>query len=448
MTTQLAARTLTGDSLGFHILFAMLGVGIPLMILLAEFIAIKWGSKEWYADARRWTEVLVVLFVAGAASGTIISLQFSTIWGPLMKILEPATGDAFFLEGIAFFVEAIFLAIYIIVWPKTPSWKHWLTGIPILLGGTASAFFITSVNAFMNAPQGFTLSHGAAIDVDPLKTMFNPATATETSHSIVAYFVASFALFITWYAWRAWRKKSSGEAHVRNRLIILGAACLILLGGTGLTGDSSGKYLAKHEPAKLAAAEGLVHTQSNAPLQIGGILQSDGSLKDAITVPGALSFLATGKFSGVVQGVDATPKQDRPTGFIHYFFDAMVGIGTLMPLILVIFLALVWRKKPAAFSRPMLWGLMLLGLLGILAVEFGWLLTEIGRQPYAIKGVIRVADAYTKSDFAVKFGEIFPTLYLLLFAVTGWALLILRRIQDRPSKESAKRPSVAAKGRV
>jgi cytochrome d ubiquinol oxidase subunit I len=447
MDTEIAARTLTGDSLGFHIIFAMLGVGIPLLILMAEAIAIRRRSAEWYADARRWTEVLIVLFVAGAASGTIISLQFSTLWGPLMKILEPTTGSAFFLEGIAFFVEAIFLAIYIIVWPKEPRWRHWLIGLPILIGGTASAIFITSVNAFMNAPQGFRLVAGKVVDVDPLKTMFNPAFWTETSHSVIAYYVASFALFITWYAWRLIRRKDQPDGHIRERLIVLTGVCLVLTGALGLSGDQSGKYLAKHEPVKLAEAEGLQKTQSNAPLRIGGIVQNDGSVKDAISVPGALSFLATGKLSGVVQGQEATPTKDRPTGYIHYFFDAMVGIGTMMPLILLVFLVLVWRRRMAAFARPMLGGLFLLGFFGVFAVEFGWLLTEIGRQPFAIRGLVRTADAYTKSGYAVRFGEIFPALYVLLFGVTAWALVILRRLQERPA-EKAKRPGPDKEGRV
>ncbi|MGH7488899.1 MAG: cytochrome ubiquinol oxidase subunit I, partial [bacterium] len=286
------------------------------------------------------------------------------------------------------------------------------------------------VNAFMNAPQGFKVVGGKAVDVDPLKTMFNPATFTEVSHSIFAYYAASFALFVGWYAWRAYRGKAPLAGHTQSRLVVLCAGCLLLLGAVGLTGDRSGKYLAKHEPAKLAAAEALRTTQSHAPLKVGGIVQSDGSLQGAVSVPGALSFLATGKFSGVVQGEDATPKQDRPPGVIHYFFDARVGIGTLMPLILVVFLGLVWRRKAAAYSRPMLLALMLLGLLGILAVEFGWLLTEIGRQPFAIKGVVRTAEAYTSSAAAKTFGPIFPALYLLLFAVTGWALVILRRRQE------------------
>jgi len=424
MNNTVASRALTGDSLGFHIIFAMLGVGIPLLILLAEAIALKTGKLEWYRDARRWTEVLVILFIAGAISGTIISFQFSTLWAPLMKLLEPATGPAFFLEGFAFLIEAVFLTMYILVWPKKPDIMHFLLGIPVALAAATSAFFITSANAFMNAPQGFNLKNGQVVNVHPWQTLFNPATATETSHSILAYYLATTCLVLAFYAWRY--HQTNASPHARNRLVVLAIVAFILALGIGATGDASGKYLAKNEPVKLAAAEGLAHTESKAPLMMGGMPSGD-SFKDAIVVPGALSFLATGSFNGVVIGLDQTAPNLRPPTIIHYFFDAMVGIGTMIPLILVLFLA-AWRwKRPWAETRPMLWLVALTGVLATLAVEFGWLLTEIGRQPYAIRGILLTSQAVTSGDLGVRYGDVFPTLYLLLFGLTGWALWLLIR---------------------
>lgn len=424
MNNTVASRTLTGDSLGFHIIFAMVGVGLPLLILLAEAIALKTGKLDWYHDARRWTQALVILFIAGAISGTIISFQFSTLWAPLMKLLEPATGSAFFLEGIAFMIEAVFLAMYFLVWPKKPYIGHLLLGIPIVLASATSAFFITSANAFMNAPQGFDLVNGQVVNVHPWKALFNPATFTETSHSILAYYLATTCLLLTFYAWRY--HKANADGHAGQRLVILAIVAFVLALGLGATGDASGKYLAKHEPAKLAVAEGLTQTRKQAPLVIGGVPAGD-HFNYALVVPGALSFLATGNFNGVVVGLNQIAPPLRPPMVIHYFFDAMVGIGTMIPGILILFLA-AWRfRRPWAEARPMLWLVAITGILATLAVEFGWLLTEIGRQPYAIRGVLFTNEAVTAGNLGQRYGAIFPMLYLVLFGLTGWALWLLIR---------------------
>jgi len=425
MKNTMAARGLMGDSLGFHILFALLGVGIPLLILLAELLALVKKDARWYEDARRWTEVLVVLFVTGAISGTIISMQFNTMWAPLMKLLEPATAPAFFLEGFAFLIESVFLTVYLVAWPKKPSWAHWVGGIPIMLASATSAFFITTVNAFMNAPQGFTLKNGNVVNVNPIKTLFNPATATETSHSVLAYYLATACLFMGYYAWRMWRGKAIGD-HAKKRLVVLAAVSLVFAVLVSGSGDASARYLVKNEPAKLAAAEGLSQTTSHAPLKIGGIV-SGGRLHGALTIPSGLSILAKGTPNAVVTGLDATPPYNQPSMAIHYFFDGMVGSGTFILLATALFLFLRWRKSKFTYHKVILWALALCAWLGMLAVEFGWLLTEIGRQPFVIKGVLRTADAATPGSYALRLGEVFPSLYLVLFAVTFWALKRLRK---------------------
>lgn len=424
MNNTMAARGLMGDSLGFHILFALLGVGIPLLILLAELIAIVKADGRWFQDARRWTEVLVLLFVTGAISGTIISTQMTTMWGPLMKLLEPATAPAFFLEGFAFLIEAIFLTIYLVTWPKKPHWGHLLAGLPIMLASATSAFFITTVNAFMNSPQGFQLKDGAVVAVKPLQTIFNPATATETSHSIIGYYLATAALFMGFYAWRGWRRGL--DKHDKKRLAFLAGVVLIFSVGIVATGDASARYLVNHEPTKLAAAEDLRQTQAHAPLQIGGVVWRD-HLYGSITVPSGLSILAKHSPNAVITGLDKTPPSDRPSLIIHFFLEAMVAAGSFILLVSASFLLLNWRKSKLAYHVVMLWALAACALLGLLAVEFGWLLTEIGRQPYAIHGILRTRDAATAGTYALRLGTVFPLLYLALFGVTFWALKQLRK---------------------
>jgi cytochrome d ubiquinol oxidase subunit I len=375
--------------------------------------------------------MLIILFVAGTVSGTIISIQFSVVWPQFTQIADQVVGAAFSLEGIGFFVEAAFLTIYSLTWKRLSPWKHWAVSIPIVLASTASAFFITSVNAFMNAPQGFIYKNGIVSNVQPWKAIFNPATFTETTHSIIAYWIMTAGLVATWYGIRVLRGK--GSEHQKSILVAMAMALLVTAGLLGLTGDASAKYLAHYEPIKLAAAEGLFDTQSHAPLVIGGIT-TNGHVVGGIKIPGLLSWLAYGSSSAVVQGLRSVAPDMWPPLIVHVFFDSMVGIGTLLGLIPLIFLLLWWKRRPLSFSKPSLWLLVLTGPLAVIAVEVGWLLTEIGRQPYVIKGILTTKQALTTSSSVVHAAAIFPTLYLVLLFATG---IVIKRLHF-PRKAKSK----------
>ena len=414
-------RTLMGDSLGFHILFALFGVGIPLIISLAELIGIWRKDNDFYTMAKRWSFIMGTLFVVGAISGTIISTQLSILWPAFMALAGKVIGLPFFMEAFAFFIEAIFLGIYLYSWDKFKNkYIHWLTSLPIVIGSVASAFFITTANAWMNSPAGFTYQNGVASNIDPIKAMFNAATPTETSHSIFSYYLTTALVFAAGYAWFLLRnKKPQFVPYYKKALTLLMALALFFALGIGLTGDSSGKYLAQHEPLKLAAAESLYNTQANAPLKIGGINTKDDN-DYAIMVPGLLSFLAYGSTSAVVKGLNSFNPNLWPPLWIHYMFDFMVLCGTIITLAAVLFCLLyaIRKLRRRAFSKSLLWLIIISAPLAAFAVEFGWILTEVGRQPYAIAGIMTTNQAFTTAPNVAEFGFIFPSIYMVLLVLT------------------------------
>lgn len=423
-----AGRALMGDSLGYHLLLVLFGVGLPVLILGLEFYGIVKKRPRAIALAHTWSKALVVLFIAGAISGTIVSLQFDLLWPKFMTFIGKTIGAAFVLEGTMFMVEAVFLSVYMLSWKRVSKWVHWWLGVPVALGSIGSAVFITSANAFMNAPAGFKLNAaGQPYDIHVAQEIFTKTMALEVTHSILAYILSTVLVLVAIYAWLYKKKR-----HARDRSWMKGvikgllASALVLAVLLGITGDMSAQYLAKSEPYKLAAMEGLVKTQSHAPLIVGGIVEGD-QIKYGIKIPSLLSFLATHHFGGVVQGLDATPKQDRPSVVIHYFFDGMVGIDGLLVIVPLLFLFFARFHKRWAWNRFSLWALIICGFLAVIATEFGWLVTELGRQPWIIHNVMLVGQALTTSSAVIQLGFIFPLFFIILLIVTA---VTLRKIMN------------------
>ncbi len=420
MQAAAAGRRLIGDTLGFHLFFVLFGVALPLLICGLEAYSIWKKRPAARRTAHEWSKALVVLFVAGAVSGTIVSMQFNLLWPIFTSMAGKVVGLAFALEGFAFLIEALFLTIYMLSWKRFTPLQHWLCSLPIVAGSIGSAIAITSVNAWMNTPLGFKLDgHGSPIDINTRQAIFNPAFGTEAVHSILAYIFATILVLLAIYAWIAWRHKK-GHPGPRLQKLMLGLASLAVIFGiaVAVAGDQAGKFLARSEPAKLAAIEGLQQTQTNAPLLVGGTV-SGSQVQHAIKIPGLLSFLATGHFDGKVTGLADIKPSDRPPVIIHYFFDGMVAIGTIGILMYLVLRR--WRPK-WAHKKAMLKALFVCGFLGIVGAEFGWLVTEFGRQPYAIRGVLRTADAVTQNKTVIGLGETFPLLYVVLLTLTVLAL--------------------------
>ncbi|MFY0544544.1 cytochrome ubiquinol oxidase subunit I [Brevibacillus sp. H7] len=423
------ARMLTSLTLGFHIIFAAMGVGIPVLISVAEWLGIRKKDPMYTLMAKRWVKGFTVTVAVGVVTGTCIGLQLSLLWPSFMKIAGEAIALPLFLETFAFFFEAIFLGMYLYTWDRFKNpYIHWLFSIPVVIGSTASAFFIMTVNAFMNAPQGFSLVNGAIVDIQPLVAMFNPATPSKTGHMILSSYATSAYVLAALAAYKL--LKGNAHEYYRKALSFTMVMALLFSFGTALWGDIAGKYLAEYQPAKLAAAEWHFETKPQAELVLGGVLDKDTlEVKYSLKLPYALSILADGSPNSVVKGLDQIPKEYWPPLFIHYLFDGMVVIGMYMLIVPIFFFA--WRKRkkgqtPRMLLRAIIWG----APLSFLAIELGWVFSEVGRQPWILVGYMKTQHAATTADNVGEMLVLFSLLYAFL-AVVSTAVL-RRMFKDKP----------------
>lgn len=433
-----AGRVLMGDSLGFHIIFALLGVGLPLAVSIFEFIAIHRKDSALRENVKLWSYIIAVLAVVGVLSGTIVAMQMFLIWPGVLEFGGKTIAPAFMLEGYAFIFEAVFLAFYLATWDRLKDYKHWIITIPIILGATATAFLITSVSAFMNNPTGFAMVDGQMTNSQPWQAIFSQTSLIKSGHSILTYYLTSMLVIAGIYAWVLFRGKKLKVGTPKLAKFIVKRAVLIslvLLIGVAIMGDVSGKYLAKYEPTKLAAMELQYKTTANAPLTLGGSMQNDGSVKGGIQIPGALSFLAGNSTSTVVQGLDQTTKDKWPPLVVHTLFDIKLVLIGLLTAILLVFLYGYYRSKRFVFQKRMLGWIVALPIISLATVELGWIITEIGRQPYAVYGYLLTSEAFTTDRGVVALAWIYPTAFVFLFILTAIAIRMTIRRYKSVAKE-------------
>jgi cytochrome d ubiquinol oxidase subunit I len=429
-----------GTSLSFHLFFAVLGVGLPLMMLTAEGMHLRTGDPVWRALARRWSKVSAILFAVGAASGTIISVELGLLWPRFMAFAGGIIGLPFSLEGAAFFLEAIFVGIYIYGWDRLSPRAHWLSGIPIALSSAASAFFIVTANAWMNVPRGFQVVHGRVTHVDPLAAMFNPAWATETSHMVLGAYLATALGVAAVYAVGMLRGRRDSY-HRKAIAVALSLAAILAPLQIGV-GDLLGRTVAANQPAKLAAIEGLTHTERGAGLNVGGIpVPGHAAPVLNLKIPHLLSLLAFDRPGATVRGLDTFPKADRTPlpGPVRLAFIGMVGIGAGLVALGLWYWLRRRRNGPAPEDRLMLLALAAAGPLAFLANELGWLVSELGRQPWIVYGVFRTSSAITTTSGLGATFTAFTLLYIGLTLVTIWGV---RRVSSG-SAELLPRPTVS-----
>ena len=386
-----AARAQMALSLGWHIILACFGVGLPLLILIAEGLGIRRNDAELKDMARRWAKTAGVLFAVGAVSGTILSFELGVLWPRLMGTFGSIFGFPFALEGVAFFIEAIFLGVYLYGWDKLSPVAHWFSGIPIVVAGVASAFFVVGANAWMNQPTGFDFVNGKVTNPDPIGALFNAATPVESVHMILAAFMVTGFVVASIYA--GFWLRGAHTTRTRRGFLIGFVVAAICTPAQIFVGDIAARFVATHQPAKLAAMEGLSKTQSNAPEQIGGIY-INGRLEYDVQIPDALSLLVGGSTSQTIIGLDSFPADQQPTvNVVHTAFDVMVGAGFGL-LALVGWAAVAgWRRRSLPLSRWFWRCAAVAGPLAIVAMECGWIVTEVGRQPWIVYRILRTADA-------------------------------------------------------
>jgi cytochrome d ubiquinol oxidase subunit I len=431
MSDLLAARSQMAMSLAFHIIFAVVGIAMPVLMVIAEWRWQRRGDAIHLELAKRWAKGTAILFAVGAVSGTVLSFELGLLWPRFMEYAGPIIGMPFSLEGFAFFTEAIFLGVYLYGWDRISPRAHIFAGMMVAVSGAASGIFVVMANAWMNTPTGFTLVDGRMVDIDPIRAMLNPASFPQALHMTLAAYAATGLAVAGIHAFLLLRRPHH-PFHRRALGIALtvGVPAALLM---PISGDISARYVAKWQPAKLAAMESLFETTRGAPLHIGGIPDvANRTTRWSIEIPNALSLLAFHELNAEVKGLEEFPESDwPPVAIVHIAFQVMVGLGTIMALVSLWALWARWRRRDLATERGLLRTLVVIAPMGIIAIEAGWVVTEVGRQPWIVYNIFRTADAVTPMPGLVYPFALFTLLYLFLAGVVVW--LLYRQILHVPS---------------
>lgn len=422
--TLLLSRLLTAITLCFHIIMATVGVGIPIFFSLAELIGIKKKDPHYHLLARRWARAYLIVVAVGVVTGTIIGLQLSLLWPKFMQAAGQIISLPLFLETFAFFFEAIFLGIYLYTWDRFKPIYHWLLSLPIIVGASASAFFITTANAFMNTPQGFDIENGLFTNIQPLVAMFNPATPSKVAHVLTSAYLTSAFILAAISAYFILKGKS--HVYYKKALHLTMIGCFVFGMATVLNGDFAGKFLAKYQPEKLAAAEWHFETETRAKLILGGILdEEEQTARYALNIPLGLSILAYNTPDAEVIGLNEFPEELWPPLFIHQFFNLMIFIGMYLLAVAAAYFMFNYFTRFNPLQPWLLRLIVLGGPLAILAIEFGWIMTEVGRQPWILRGFMKVSEGVTTNPYVFEMLILFSLLYMMLAILLPYILIRL-----------------------
>jgi cytochrome d ubiquinol oxidase subunit I len=419
-----AARSQMAVSLAFHIVFACAGMAMPWLMVAAEGAWLRRGDPADRELARRWGKATAILFAVGAVSGTVLSFELGLLWPGFMEQAAPLVGLPFTLEGFAFFLEAIFLGLYLYGAERLAPRVHWLTGVGVGVCGVLSALFVVEANAWMNRPVSVAVVDGRIASVDPWAVVLSPTALAQGVHMVLAAFVAVGFAVAGVSAWGLLRDPAHPLHRRAVRLaLIVGTAAAALQPPSG---HVIGQVVAEHQPVKLAAAEADWETERGAPFRIGGWPdEASETTRWAIEIPKLGSFLAFGDPDAEVLGLKDVPREDRPpVAVTHVAFQVMIGCGLALLGLGAVGLAYAWRGRewPRAYLRA----LVAAAPLGVVAVEAGWTVSEVGRQPWVVYGLLRTADAVTPMPHLVLPFLAFTALYGLLAAVS--ATLLLRQV--------------------
>ncbi len=418
----LFARSQMAMSLGFHIIFAALGVGMPLLMALAEGLYLRTKNPVYLELCRHWAKGTAILFAVGAVSGTVLSFELGLLWPNFMANAGAIIGMPFSLEGFAFFTEAIFLGVFLYGWNRVPPLAHWLAGVMVAVSGMASALFVVTANAWMNAPAGFKFAGGTFTDIDPTAAMLNRASFHEVPHMVLAAVIATSFMVAAVHAFFLLRERAS--AFHRGALGLALAVAGVSLPLQFISGDASARADATLQPVKLAAMEAHFHTETQAPLLLGGIPdEKTMTTLDALSIPDGLSFLVAHDTQAKVAGLEDFPRDQWPNvRIVHWSFDVMVGSASVLLAALAWMGALRLMHRRPLENRKVLRALVAVGPLGFVALESGWIVTEVGRQPWIIYGVMRTREAVTPMPGLIVPFSVFTVVYIILGVIVAFLL--------------------------
>ena len=434
MDDFIAARSQMAMSLAFHIVFSCVGMVMPFMMAIAHYKYLKTKNEIYKGLTKAWSKGVAILFATGAVSGTMLSFELGLLFPKFMEHAGPIFGMPFSLEGTAFFIEAIALGFFLYGWDKFNKWFHWICGIIVGVSGLASGILVVAANAWMNSPSGFDFINGEYLNIDPVKAMFNDAWFSQALHMTIAAFCATGFAVAGLHAYLILKGKNVNfhrEAFKISSVLAITAAML-----APLSGDISAKDVSKRQPIKLAAMEAHFKTEESASFVLGGIVdESKEEIKYAIKVPGVLSFLVHSDFKTPVKGLEEFPKDEwPPVAVVHYAFQIMITFGMLMMGIAVIYLIAQFFKKDWRTKRWFYKLFMIATPFGYIALEAGWTVTEVGRQPWIIYGIMRTVDSITSMpgiqySFYI-FTFVFITLSIILVFLMNRQIQMVAKLYD------------------
>jgi cytochrome d ubiquinol oxidase subunit I len=413
-------------SLGFHIILACIGIALPTIVLIAEFIGLRWSNPVAMTLARRWSQAMGVLVAVGAVTGTVLSFEMGLLWPGLMRRYGEVLGLPFGVEGLFFFLEAIFTAIYLYGWRRLRGWAHFWSGIPIAISGIFGAMSVVAVNSWMNQPGGFTERGGAVVSVDPWQVFFNHAATYEMPHMVLAAYMVTGFLVAGVYAAGVLRGRRDRYHYTGFAIGFVPAA--VLTPFQIFVGDVAARAIATDQPVKFAAMEYVPHTSTHVPEWLGGVYVN-GHVYGGIRIPSMDSLLVGFSPRTKVIGWDSVPASQRPpvVWLIHLCFDVMVGLGSLL-LLVGLWAAFIWWRRRRLPNHRLFWLLGAVGgLAAVAAMECGWVVTEVGRQPWVVYRRMTTADAVTTNGGVA----VTLTLMLVVYAVLGVATVLILRMLAR-----------------
>ncbi len=430
------ARSQMAFTLAFHIILVPLGVAWAFITLVANYRAIKHDDADALLLAQRWSKYMAVTFAVGAVTGTVLTFEFGLLWPKFMGRFGDAFGIPFAIEGLFFFLEAIFLAIYIYGWKRLKPWPHFWTGVPIVIAGIGGTVSVVAANAWMNEPAGFTLnSAGKVVDVDPWAVIFNKAMPLQSLHMLVAAYLVGGFLVASVYAFGMVRGRR--DRYHRIGFLIPFTIAAIAMPIQMLVGDEMARWVYNNDPVKFAAIEMVPKTSTDVPETLFGHLNAQGEVVGGIPIPGLASILSDPSegTSTQIQGLDSFPKDERPTNsqvdVVHLAWDVMVGVGTFLFLLSLWYFASWVFKRRMPQSKLFLWIAAAAGVLSVITLEAGWVVTEVGRQPWIVRNYMKVEDAATgNTGVWITFLAV-----LVIYAGVGVTLVLVLRLMSRRFRE-------------
>jgi cytochrome d ubiquinol oxidase subunit I len=422
------ARQMQALSFAAHIPLVCFGIAFPALVVFVEWLSLRTGNPVYRTLARRWSKVMLALFAVGVVTGTILSFELGLLWPNFMATFGDVFGLAFLLEGFSFFVEAIFIAIYVYGWDRLSPRMHFLSGIPVVLAGFAGSLMVITVNGWMNNPTGFRIENGEAVDIHPWKALFgNDYFWHELVHMYLAGFIVAGFVTAGLYAFGWTRGRRS--AYHRAALVIPLTVAALAAPAQILVGDWAAREVAETQPVKLAAFEGLGETEKGAPIHVLG-WYDNGEVKYGIPIPKLLSILTYHDPNATVRGLETFPEDEQPpVNVVRLAFQTMVGIGTLLALISAAYLFVWLRRRRLPRSVWFYRSLVAAGPLSVVALIAGWVTTEVGRQPWVVYDVMRTEEAVTGAS-GIPIG--YATLALVYAGLAAAVWWILRRLSRAP----------------